>query len=203
MLCIYIYIYYIHELASTHVLTTDRERGRYYSWCGLNGIAYAGDHLLTVQTNTGRLFKVDAADGTARVVTLERPFAGAEAVAVRRDGAAVVMAQDAAWLLRSGDGWGSAVVEGEVELDFGRFPTGVVVREGTRAYVLYGRVNEGMAGGVDRDEFSLEEVFASSEVARTEKGRPPAAAVVVGVSCFMLWRSCMVRHGDAMSRKRA
>lgn len=201
MLCIY--IYYNHELACT-VLTTCRERRHHYSWCGLNGIAYAGDHLLTVQANTGRLFKVDAADGTARVVRLERPLAGAEAVVVRRDGAAVVMAQDAAWLLRSGDGWGGEVVEGEVGLDSGRFPTGVVVREGMRAYVLYGRVNEGMAGGVDRDEFSLEEVFASVGAARPVKSRAAATVlVVVGVSCCMLWRSCIVRHGDAICRKRA
>lgn len=90
----------------------------------------------------------------------------------------------------------------------GRFPTGVVVREGMRVYV----VNEGMAGGVDRDEFSLEEVFASEVEARTEKGRAVAVVVVamvavvvvvVGVRGFMSWRSCIVRHGDAMSRKRA
>lgn len=80
----------------------------------------------------------------------------------------------------------------------GRFPTGVVVREGMRVYV----VNEGMAGGVDRDEFSLEEVFASEVATRTEKGRA-VVVVVVGVSGFMSWRSCTVRHGDAMSRKRA
>lgn len=69
-----------------------------------------------------------------------------------------------------------------------------------RVYV----VNEGMAGGVDRDEFSLEEVFASEVATRTEKGRAVVVVVVVvGVSGFMSWRSCTVRHGDAMSRKRA
>lgn len=97
------YIYYIHEPAST-VLTTYRERRHHYSCCGLNGIAYTGDHLLTVQTITGRLFKVDAEVRTVMVVRLERPLVGEEAVAVRRDGAAVVMAQETAWLLRSGEG---------------------------------------------------------------------------------------------------
>ncbi|XP_057734549.1 uncharacterized protein LOC130949989 [Arachis stenosperma] len=42
------------------------DREAWYSFCGLNGIAYVNnDYLLVVQSNMGKMFKVDAEDGTA------------------------------------------------------------------------------------------------------------------------------------------
>ncbi|XP_068639071.1 uncharacterized protein [Aristolochia californica] len=181
--------------------STDFSLNESYSWCGLNGIAYAASgYLLVVQTNTGKLFKVDGADGMGRLVLLPRSLTGAEGIAIRGDGSVVVVSQHVAWLLKSNDGWSEAVVYDEVGLDEESFATGVVVRGGNRAYVLYGRANEGMLGKVGREEFSLEEL----EWEKEKEGEFVWAFVLVGfgLCCVLYWRFQVRQLGRILNKKR-
>jgi hypothetical protein len=44
-----------------------------FSYCGLNEIVYVSKgYLLVVQSNTGKMFKVDEEDGTAKLVLLDK-----------------------------------------------------------------------------------------------------------------------------------
>ncbi|KAG9448982.1 hypothetical protein H6P81_008947 [Aristolochia fimbriata] len=173
-----------------------------YSWCGLNGIAYASSgYLLVVQTNTGKIFKVDGVDGRARLVGVGKSLWGAEGIAIRGDGSAVVVSQREAWLLKSNDAWAEAAVYDQVGLDEERFPTGVVVRERNEAYVLYGRANEGMMGRAGVEEFTLEEL----EWEREKQGEYVWAFVFVGFGLcyFTYWRFQMGQLVRNMNKKTA
>nr|DAD35653.1 TPA_asm: hypothetical protein HUJ06_006293 [Nelumbo nucifera] len=135
-----------------------------YSFCGLSGIAYLSKgYLLVVQSNTGKMFKVNANDGTARLVLLRKDLTLADDIAVRSDGVAVVVSQHKAWLLKSDDSWGEAGVYDEIVLDTERFPTSVAIREGDRAYVLYGHVDKGISGKEEREKFGIEELESAKE----------------------------------------
>ncbi|GAB4852199.1 hypothetical protein Ancab_016391 [Ancistrocladus abbreviatus] len=74
---------------------------------GLNGIAYIGKgYLLFVQSNTGKMFKVDAVDGIARTVILNGDLLLADDVAVKKNGVVVVVSPiNGAWFLKSQDTW--------------------------------------------------------------------------------------------------
>ncbi|XP_043694389.1 uncharacterized protein LOC122645108 [Telopea speciosissima] len=140
-----------------------------YSLSGLNGIAYVSkSFLLVVQTNTGKLFKVNADDGTVRVVRLTEDLTAADRIAVRNDGVVVVMSKKKAWFLKSKDGWEEAVVYDEIALDVDKLPTSITVGEETRTYVLYGRVRKGSLGSIERREFSIEEIIGSGEGKKEE-----------------------------------
>ncbi|KAI5381506.1 hypothetical protein KIW84_UN0677 [Lathyrus oleraceus] len=86
------------------------DRDTPYSYIGLNGIAYvsSGDYLLVVQSNTGKVFKVDADDGTARHVLLNEDLTRPDGVVFRSDGVVLVVSPQAnkLWLLKSNNGWG-------------------------------------------------------------------------------------------------
>lgn len=126
--------------------------------CGLNGIVYVGNgDLLVVQSNTGKLYRVDATDGTASLVQLPTDLTGADGVAIDGAGAVAVVSRHTAWLLISSDGWSSAAVEKEAVMDVGRFSTSVAVRDG-RFYALYGRIGDWLQGGADQEEFTIEEI---------------------------------------------
>lgn len=129
------------------------------SSCGLNGITYVSNgYLLVVQSNTGKMFKVNPDDGKARLVLLSKDLPLADGMAVRDDGAIVVVSQRKAWFLKSHNGWREAAVYDEIALDIEKFPTSVVIREDNRAYVIYGHVLEGLRGNVEREWFSIEEI---------------------------------------------
>ncbi|KAI9085528.1 hypothetical protein K1719_032371 [Acacia pycnantha] len=131
-----------------------------YSYCGLNGIAYVSKgYLLVVQSNTGKMFKVDANDGTATLVQLNEDLMGADDIALRSDGVVLVVSPvNKLWYLKSQDAWTEGVVFDKISIDFQRFPTSVVVMEGNGAYVGYGHVEEGIMGNSSREIFSIEEV---------------------------------------------
>ncbi|KAF8014752.1 hypothetical protein BT93_H0527 [Corymbia citriodora subsp. variegata] len=140
------------------------DRDAPYSYCGLNGIAHVSRGcLLVVQSNTGKMYKVDTEDGTARAVLLNKDLPLADDVAVRRDGVVLVVSMNKLWFLKSDDGWGEGVVYDEVELDVERFPTSVAVGAEERAYVLYGHVQEGISAGGGREWFGIEEVRSEKE----------------------------------------
>ncbi|XP_043694391.1 uncharacterized protein LOC122645110 [Telopea speciosissima] len=135
-----------------------------YSFSGLSGIAYVSKGcLLVVQTNTGKLFKVEIDDGTARVVRLTEDLTAADRIAVRNDGVVVVMSKKKVWFLKSKDGWNEAVVYDEIALDADKLPTSIAIREEKRTYVLYRRVRKGSLGSLERGEFSIEEIIGSGK----------------------------------------
>ncbi|KAF8399014.1 hypothetical protein HHK36_014881 [Tetracentron sinense] len=178
------------------------EPDRHYSFCGLNGIAYISKgYLLVVQTNTGKMFKVDADDGTARMVLLTKDLMGADGIAVRSDGVAVVVSQQTAWFLKSDDSWGEAVVYDKTALDVEKFPTSVAIREDNRAYVVYGHVDEGVMGKVEREVFGIEEI----ESGKDGEEEPVWMFVLIGLGLayFLYWRFQMGQLVKNMDKKRA
>ncbi|XP_010241209.1 PREDICTED: uncharacterized protein LOC104585886 [Nelumbo nucifera] len=175
------------------------DRDQPYSFCGLNGIAYLSKgYLLVVQSNTGKMFKVNADDGTARLVLLRKDLTAADGIAVRSDGVAVVVSQHKAWLLKSDDSWGEAVVYDEIALDAERFPTSVTIREDNRAYVIYGHVDKGILGE-ERDEFSIQELEWAKE--SEEEAVWVFVLIGLGLAYFMYWRFQMGQLIKNMNKK--
>ncbi|KAK7257035.1 hypothetical protein RIF29_30715 [Crotalaria pallida] len=137
-----------------------------YSNCSLNGIAYVSDgYFIVGQSNTGKIYKVDAEDGTATRVDINANLMGADGIAVRKDGVVLVASPEVGkmWFLKSNDSWGHAEVFDETALDLDGFPTTVALTEKDRAYVLYGRVREGASGKSEREYFEIEEVRSEKE----------------------------------------
>ncbi|XP_061989895.1 uncharacterized protein LOC133708454 [Rosa rugosa] len=171
-----------------------------FSFCGLNGVAYVSKgYLLVVQSNTGKLFKVDAEDGTAREVLLPEDLPLADGIAVRRDGTVVVVCMNKMWFLKSQDSWGEGVVYDKTELEVERFPTSVAVAAEDRVYVIYGHVLEGMTGNSEREMFSIAEVRSEKE--SKEEGVWIFVLVGLGLAYFMFWRFQMRHLVGNMNKK--
>lgn len=140
--------------------------------CGLNGIAitgHGGNHLLVVQTKSGKLFRVGLHDAEVRVVDMEKPLVAADGLAVRRDGLLVVVSTDVLWVVKSRDHWKSAYVVEEVALNRSLNSTTVALR-GPRddAFIIHTHFQdlytvaekgmEALPGGEFRTEFSFQEI---------------------------------------------
>ncbi|CAN6803643.1 unnamed protein product [Brassica oleracea] len=173
--------------------------------CGLNGIVYnSKGYLLVVQSNTGKMFKVDEETGTARLVLLNRDLVAADGMARRRrDGTVVVVSQKKIWFLKSQDSWGEGVVYDEVELDVEGFATAVTVAGEDRVYVLYGRVMEGIMGsykdGEAREWFEIEEVLSEKEGGYDKVW--VYVLVGLGFTYFCFWRFQMKKLITNMDKK--
>ncbi|KAG6792139.1 hypothetical protein POTOM_001282 [Populus tomentosa] len=103
-------------LTTSALFPVDRDAP--YSYCGLNGIAYVSKgYLLVVQSNTGKLFKVDAHNGTAHNVLLSEDLPVADGIAIRGDGVVLVVSHEKLWFLKSDDSWGEGVVYDKTDLD--------------------------------------------------------------------------------------
>ncbi|XP_077244001.1 NHL domain-containing protein [Tasmannia lanceolata] len=171
------------------------------SWCGLNGIVHVRrSMLLAVQTNTGKLYRVDSEDGTVRIVSLTKDLTGADGIAMRSDGVAVIVASHVAWFLKSEDGWDEARVFDEIALEEDKFPTGVAIREDDRAYVLYGHLNEAILGNVGRMEFSIEEM--ESEREKESDSVWVFVLIGLGVAYLFYWKYMMWQLAKNMNKKR-
>ncbi|KAK4758734.1 hypothetical protein SAY87_020035 [Trapa incisa] len=175
------------------------DRNAPYSYCGINGIAYVSSgFLLVVQSNTGKMYRVDPDDGTARTVLLNRDLPLADGIAVRKDGVVLVVSRDALWFLKSNDNWNEAVVFDRTELDPKRFATSVSVAGEDRSYVLFGYVLEGMSSGT-REWFEIEEVRSEEE----SKAENVWVYVLVGIGLayFMIWRFQMKQLVQNLNKK--
>ncbi|KAJ9177347.1 hypothetical protein P3X46_012578 [Hevea brasiliensis] len=166
------------------------DRNAPFSNSGLNGIAYVSKgYLLVVQSNTGRMFKVDVEDGTARTVLLNEDLNLADGVAIRRDGVVLVVTpvkDSKLWFLKSDDSWGEGVVYDKIDLDAERFPTSVAVGREDRAYVVYGRVMEGIMGKGGSEWFDIEEVKSVRE--SKEENVWVFVLLGFGLAYFFFWR---------------
>ncbi|KAI3976631.1 hypothetical protein MKX01_008489 [Papaver californicum] len=179
-----------------------------WSFCGLNGIAYVSKgYLLVVQSNTGKMFKVDEDNGKAKVVLLNKNLTAVDGIAVRDDGDVVAVSHHTAWLLKSDDSWGEGVVYDEIALDVKKFASGIAVRnDNRRVYVLYGNVDEALVGhmggeNVEREEYEIEEMEWEKE--SQEEKIWIYVLVGFGFAYFMFWRFQMRHLAKNMNKKTA
>ncbi|KAJ6742396.1 hypothetical protein OIU85_016472 [Salix viminalis] len=150
-------------------------------------------------TNTGKLFKVDADDGTARNVLLNEDLPEGDGIAIRGDGVVLVVSNKKLWLLKSDDSWGEGVVYDKIDLDGERYPTSVVVGREGRAYVLYGCVMEGLSGKGGRELFDIEEVRSEKE---SEDEKIWIYVLIgLGLAIFLIWRFQMKQLIRNMDKK--
>ncbi|KAI3910452.1 hypothetical protein MKX01_034846 [Papaver californicum] len=174
----------IRPIANDVTLKSDKM----WSFCGLNGIAYVSKgYLLVVQSNTGKMFKVDEDNGKAKVVLLNKNLTAVDGIAVRDDGDVVAVSHHTAWLLKSDDSWGEGVVYDEIALDVKKFASGIAVRnDNRRVYVLYGNVDEPLMGHMGGENKIWIYVF-----------------VGFGFAYFMFWRFQMRHLAKNMNKKTA
>ncbi|MBA0676889.1 hypothetical protein Goari_018335 [Gossypium aridum] len=167
--------------------------------CGLNGIAYVSKgYLLVVQSNTGKMFKVDEENGKARTVLLNQDLVMPDGIAIRRDGVVLVVSTQKLWFLKSDDSWGEGVVYDKTALEEEGFATSVVVGEEGRAYVLYGHVMEGI-NGKEREGFKIVEVRSERESG--EEHVWIYVLLGLGLAYFLIWRFQMKQLVNNMDKK--
>ncbi|OWM86224.1 uncharacterized protein LOC116212019 [Punica granatum] len=178
------------------------DRDAPYSYCGINGIAYVSrGFLLVVQSNTGKMYKVDVDDGTAKTVLLNRDLPLADGIAVRGDGVILVVSMNMLWFVKSDDNWLEGVVFDGTPLDAERFATSVAVGGGDRAYVLYGYVMEGIKGTrpEGREWFEIEEVRSEKE--SKEEKVWVYVLLGFGLAYFLFWRFQMKQLVQKINKK--
>ncbi|KAJ6746848.1 NHL DOMAIN PROTEIN [Salix koriyanagi] len=151
------------------------------------------------KTNTGKLFKVDADDGTARNVLLNEDLLEGDGIAIRGDGVVLVVSNKKLWFLKSDDSWGEGVVYDKIDLDGERYPTSVVVGREGRAYVLYGCLMEGLSGKGGRELFDVEEVRSEKE--SEDEKIWMYVLIGLGLTIFLIWRFQMKQLIRNMDKK--
>nr|GMD20994.1 uncharacterized protein LOC109160834 [Ipomoea batatas] len=168
---------------------------------GLNGVVYnSKGYLLAVQSNTGKLFKVDVENGGARTVILNKDLTAVDGIAVRGDGVVVAVSRRKLYFLKSPDSWMQGAVFDETALEEDRFASAVTVGNLDRVYVLYGHIHEGSMVNVDRDEFGIMEIESENE--KKEDNVWIFVLIGLGLAYFMFWRFQMRHLVDSMNKKR-
>ncbi|KAL8052967.1 hypothetical protein ABFX02_05G040000 [Erythranthe guttata] len=200
-------IYKVNEQGEATILSRSQsfkpqavDTTAHYHNCGLNGVVYnSKGYLLVTQSNTGKLFKVDADDGGARQVLLNKELTAADGIALRRDGVVTVVSQQKLYFIKSDDSWGGGTVFDETTLDEERQASAVAVGAENRVYVLYGHVNEGVSGNGERDGFGIVEV--ESEHENKEEKVWVFVLIGLGMAYFMFWRFQMRKLAHNMNKK--
>lgn len=154
-----------------------------------------------VQSNTGKMFKVNVDDGSARTVLLNKDLTAADGMAVRSDGVVVVVSQHKAYFIKSDSSWSEGVVYDETTLDAERFASSVSIGGEDRVYVLYGHVGEGMMVNTEREEFSIVEI--KSEKESQEDSVWVFVLIGLGLAYFLFWRFQMRQLVTNMNKKTA
>jgi len=179
------------------------DRDSLCNFCGLNGITYVNNgYLLVTQSNTGKIFKVDADDGTVRHVLLNEDLMSCpDGVVLRSDGVVLVVSPEAKklWMLKSNNGWSEGVVYDKIDLGDEGYPTSVVARERDRMYVLYGYFKEGVLGSLGRESFRIEEVRSPKE--SEDENIWIYVMVGFGLAYFFYWRFQMGQLVKNMDKK--
>ncbi|KAE9584677.1 putative six-bladed beta-propeller, TolB [Lupinus albus] len=187
--------------SSSPLFTNNHDQNAPYGVLGLNGIAYVSNgYFLVVQSSTGKVFKVDEKDGTAKTVLLNEDLIGADDIAVRSDGVVLVVSPtNKLWFLRSQDNWAEGVVYDKVELDLRRFPTSVTVGAKERVYVLYGHLGEGRMKDSERESFGIAEVRSKKE--GSDEKIWMFVLVGMGLAYFLFWKFQMSKLVNKMDHK--
>ncbi|EPS67311.1 hypothetical protein M569_07462 [Genlisea aurea] len=155
---------------------------------GLNGVAYnPKGYLLVTKSNSGKLFKVDADDGSAKEVILNKEITGAGAISIRKDGVVLALSQQKLYFLKSADSWSQAAVFDETAVDEEKNPTTVAVGAEDRTYVLYGKTNE--------------IVELVSQVESKEDNLWIFILIGLGLAYFTFWRLQMKKLIQNMNKK--
>ncbi|XP_021757640.1 uncharacterized protein LOC110722670 [Chenopodium quinoa] len=176
-----------------------------YSYCGINGVVYVNtkEYILAVQSNTGKMFKIDTDDGTTRTVILPENLPLADGITIRDDGVVVVVSMNSAWFLKSDDSWAQGVVIDKIALDKEGYATSVTVGGGGRVYVVYGYVQEVIKGISEKREwFRIEEIKSKRESEEEESWLWPFVLIGLGLAYFAFWRLQMGHLVKNMDRKR-
>ncbi|CAN4124963.1 unnamed protein product [Withania somnifera] len=172
-----------------------------YHKCGLNGIVYMPlGYLLVDQSNTGKMYKVNVNDGTAKTVNLDKDLTAADGIAVRSDGVVVVVSQYKVYYIKTENNWEDGVVIDEIALDVQRFATAVTIGNKKRVYALYGHVREGIIGNGDREEFSIVEIEEEDDNNK-EDNVWLFILVGFGLTYFLFWRIQMRRLVQNMDKR--
>lgn len=177
-------------------------RSQTYRNSGLNGVVYnSKGYLLVVQPNTGKLYKVNVDDGTARTVILNKDLTAVEGIAVRSDGTLVAVSKHKIYFIKSHDSWSEGVVFDETALDEEWPASAVTVGAEDRVYVLYGHVKEGIMGNSERADFTIVEV--ESEKESKEENVWIFVLFGLGFAYFLFWRFQMRQLVQNMDKKTA
>ncbi|XP_074315679.1 uncharacterized protein LOC141651885 [Silene latifolia] len=186
------------------VLSLDRTSP--YSYAGLNGVVYLDgkELLLVVQSNTGKLLRVDAVNGKMSSVALpkEVELTSAHGIAVREDGVVFVVSTSEVWVLKSEDRWGRGELIDRITLESEGFPSSVSVGNKGRVYLLYGFAEEGMTGkskGQEREWFRIEEVGSNEE--SEAQSLWPFLMIALALLYFLFWRFQMTRFVNNLDKK--
>ncbi|KDO36109.1 hypothetical protein CISIN_1g039234mg, partial [Citrus sinensis] len=91
------------------------------------------------------------------------------------------------------------VVYDKTALNQEKFATSVTVGGEDRAYVLYGRVMEGLLGNSGREEFSIEEVRSKKE--NEEENVWVFVLLGLGLAYFLFWRFQMSKLVRDINKK--
>lgn len=149
------------------------------------------------------MFKVDAIDGTSKVVILPEELTLADGITVRDDGVVVVVSMKSAWFLKSDDSWAQGEVIDKIALDEEGFPTSVTIGRRGRVYVVYGYVQEGIKGILEeREWFRIEEIVSKREN-EEESMLWPFMLIGLGLVYFLFWKFQMGQLVKDVDRKRA
>ncbi|KAG8382782.1 hypothetical protein BUALT_Bualt05G0113100 [Buddleja alternifolia] len=176
------------------------DRTVFYHNCGLNGVVYnSKGYLLVTQSNTGKLFKVNVDDGTARKVILNKDLTAADGIALRKDGVVLVVSASKLFFIKSDDSWSEGVVFDETALDEERQASAVAVGAEDRVYVLYGHIYEGEKGNSEREVFGIAEVESEKESA--EENVWIFVLIGLGLAYFLFWRFQMKQLFHNMNKK--
>lgn len=153
-----------------------------------------------VQSNTGKLYKVDPDEGRARTVKLNKDLTAGDGMSLRRDGVVTVVSQQKLYYLKSTDGWEEGMVFDETTLDAEGQASAVAIGESNRVYVLYGRVNEGMNVNTERDSFTIVQV--ESDLDKPEDFGWMFGLIGLGVLYFIIWKFQMSKLFQDLNKKR-
>ncbi|ESR61519.1 hypothetical protein CICLE_v10015653mg [Citrus x clementina] len=123
----------------------------------------------------------------------------ADGIAVRSDGVVLVVSHHTLWFIKSHDSWAEGVVYDKTALNQEKFATSVTVGGEDRAYVLYGRVMEGLLGNSGREEFSIEEVRSKKE--NEEENVWVFVLLGLGLAYFLFWRFQMSKLVRDINKK--
>lgn len=170
-----------------------------YHKCGLNGIVYIPlGYLLVVQSNTGKMHKVNVDNGETKTVNLNKDLTAADGIAVRSDGVVLVVSQYKVYYIKSENNWEDGVVFDEIALDVEGFATAVTIGDKKRVYVLYGHIMEGIMGNANRQEFSIVEIEEEED---KESNAWLFVLVGFGLAYFLFWRFQMRRLVQNMDKR--